>query len=138
MNRRSFAFTALLALFALTIEGVSLAQPRGTAASLPELKRVVLEATGYDTASVELTAGTYMLTVTVINSRLANSPSRDMEAHKIAEALTRAMTAKPEFKSIQALHVDYIVRDTDRDDSRIIDGIDFWKDPQGNFKLHMT
>lgn len=99
---------------------------------------MVLEATGYDGASVELTAGSYMLTVTVINSRLTNSPAREMEAHKIAEALTRAMAAKPEFKSIQALHVDYIARDTDRDDSRIVDGIDFWKDSQGDFKLHMT
>jgi hypothetical protein len=138
MNRRYFAFSALLALQALTVAGVSAADPRNMAASLPALKMVVLKTTGYDTASVELTAGTYMLTVTVINSRLANSPSRDMEAHKIAEALALAMAAKPEFKSIQALHVDYVAGGADRDDWRVVDGIDFWKDPQGNFKLHTT
>jgi hypothetical protein len=138
MNRRRYALTALLALLALAVAGVSAADPRDMAASLPELKMVVMKATGYDSASIELTAGTYMLTVTVINSRLANSPSRDIEAHKIAEALTRVMASKAEFKNIQALHVDYVAGGADRDDWRVIDGIDFWKDPQGTFKLHTT
>jgi hypothetical protein len=138
MNQRRFVFTALLALVAYTATGVSAADARDMAAALPELKMLVMKATGYDSASVELTAGTYMLTVTVINSRLVDSPSRDMEAHKIAEALTQAIAAKPEFKKIQALHVDYVAGGADRGDWRVIDGIDFWKDQQGNFKLHVT
>jgi len=138
VNQRRFAFTALLALIALPIAGVFAADSRDVAAFLRELKLVVMKATGYDNASVELTAGKYMMTVTVINSKLPNSPSRDMEAHKIADALTRVMAAKPEFDTIQALHVDYVAGGEDRDDWRVIDGIDFWKDSKGNFKLHTT
>lgn len=85
-----------LALSGLTIAGASAAHPLEMAAALAEVKKVMLDTIGHDSASVELTAGTYMLTVTIINSRLANSPSRDAEAHKIADALTRAIAAKSE------------------------------------------
>ena len=71
-------------------------------------------------------------------SETAFRASRNMEAHKIADALTQALAARPEFETIQALHVDYVARGASGGDWRIVDGIDFWKDAQGYFKLHMT
>ena len=148
MGRIQFVSTALLALLILFAASVSADQPasppaptrtaRDMAVSLPEVKKSVLAATGYDNASIELTVGTYMLTVTVINSKLRNPKERELEAHKIAATITRAIATRAEYKSIQALHIDYVARAAGEDESHIVDGIDFWKDPQGNFKLHMT
>lgn len=146
MRQNELAFAALL-LSTLFTAGVGADQPqssppartaRDMAVSLPEVKKSVLAATGYDSGSVELTVGTYTLTVTLINSKLANPAARELEAHKIAATITRAIATRAEYKRIQALHIDYVARSAGEDESHIVDGIDFWKDPQGDFKLHTT
>jgi hypothetical protein len=145
MDRPRFAKAVLLAASTWLAGEAGLAQPTpaaGTAphmaTSLPEVKQALLKATGYDGESVEVTAGTYMLTVTVINSRVPNSIAREAEAHKIAATVALAIATKPEFRAIQAFHIDYVVREAGEDEFHIVDGIDFWKDRLGNFKLHTT
>ncbi|MGC2202405.1 MAG: hypothetical protein WA633_19990, partial [Stellaceae bacterium] len=101
--------------------------------SLDEVKRAILVATGYDPAAVELTATHVQFIVTLVNSKLAAGPAspREVEASRITTAIAGVITEMPEFKGIQAIHIDYVSRKPDGSASRIIDGIYFRKDPQG-------
>jgi hypothetical protein len=107
--------------------------------SLNEVKKAVLDATGYDGGSVELVSTKIQLVVTIVNSKLIDRPSneREREAERIASTIAHTVAGKPEFESIQAIHVDYVRRQADGHTDRI-DGIDFRKDPQGNFQHHIT
>ena len=107
---------------------------------LNEVKQAILTATGYDPAAVELTAAKVQFVVTLVNSKLVTGPAsgRESEANRITAAIAGVIAEMPEFQGIQAIHVDYVSRWRDGSASRIIDGIDFRKDPQGNFQHHIT
>ena len=108
--------------------------------SLNEVKRAVVDATGYDGAAIELSATKVQFVVTIVNSKLISRPSyqRENEARRIASTIARSVADKPEFKGIQAIHVDYVKRESGSGRTETIDGIDFRKDPQGNFQHHIT
>jgi hypothetical protein len=115
-----------------------LAQSQET--SLNAVKSGVLAATGYDGGAVELTATKAQFVVTIVNSKLIGSPAaeRENEATRIASTIASIIADKPEFKGIQGIHVDYVKREADGSHTQRIDGIDFRKDPQGNFQHHIT
>jgi len=106
--------------------------------SLNAVQKAVVDATGYDAAAIELTATKIQFVVTIVNSKLNGQPSyqRENEAMRIATTIARSVAAKPEFKGIQAIHVDYVKRESGHTET--IDGIDFRKDAQGNFQHHVT
>jgi phage terminase Nu1 subunit (DNA packaging protein) len=108
--------------------------------SLNAVKSAVLAATGYDGEAVELTATKVQFVVTIVNSKLNGSPAaeRENEATHIASKIASIIANKPEFKGIQAIHVDYVKREADSGHTQTIDGIDFRRDPQGNFQRHIT
>ena len=114
--------------------------PTSRTATLDEVKVAVLATTGYDRKSVEIAATKVQFVVTVVNSPLADqrSADRNMEASRIASAISRTISAKADFKSIQAIHVDYVKRTADGRSTKKVDAIDFRKDPQGNFQHHIT
>jgi len=103
-------------------------------ASLNEVKNAIFAATGYDPAAVELTATHVQSAVTLVNSKLVAGPAsgRESEASRITTAIAGVIAEMPDFEGIQAIHIDYVSRKLDGSASRIIDGIDFRKDPQGN------
>jgi hypothetical protein len=103
-------------------------------------QQAILTATGYNPAAVELTATKVQFIVTLVNSKLVNEPAsgRESEASRITAAIAGIIAEMPEFKGIQAIHVEYVSREPHGSVSRIIDGIDFRKDPQGNFQHHIT
>lgn len=108
--------------------------------SLKEVKDAVLAATGYGGQAVELTATKVQFVITLVNSKLVGRPAadRENEARRIASVVAGKIADKPEFQGIQAIHVDYVMRDAGRGHTRTIDGIDFRKDPKGNFQHHIT
>jgi hypothetical protein len=117
--------------------------PHSQAAESPSLNVVktdVLAATGYDDRTVELTATEVQLVVTIVNSKLISRPAieRENEAKRIVARIARSIADKPEFKGIQAIHVDYVKREAGGDHSETVDGIDFRRDPDGNFRHHIT
>ena len=117
--------------------GLSAGQP---STSLNEVKQAILPSTGYHPSEVELTATNVQFMVTLVNSKLVAGPAsrRESEASRITAAIAGVIAEMPEFKGIQAIHVDYVSRKPDGSASRIIDGIDFRKDPQGKFQHHIT
>jgi hypothetical protein len=110
------------------------------AMSLDAIKNDVLAATGYDDRTVELTATEVQLVVTIVNSKLISRPAveRENEANRIVARIARSIADKPEFKGIQAIHIDYVKREAGSDHTETVDGIDFRKDSDGNFRHHIT
>ena len=108
--------------------------------SLDEVKQAILTATGYEPAAVELTATKVQFVVMLVNSKLTSGPAsrRENEARRITEVIAGVIAEMPEYQGIQAIHIDYVSRKSDGSASRIIDGIDFRKDPQGKFCHHIT
>jgi hypothetical protein len=108
--------------------------------SLKEVKEAVLVATGYGGQAVELAATKVQFVITLVNSKLVGRPAaeRETEASRIASVIASKIADKPEFEGIQAIHVDYVTRVAGRGHTRTIDGIDFRKDPKGNFQHHIT
>lgn len=114
------------------------AQPQAQQANpLAEIKNAIATAGGYDGKAVQLTATKVQLVVTLANSKAGSAIERESEAIRIVSAITTAIAGKPDFKTIQAIHVDYVTRDADGH-AHTIDAIDFRKDTQGKFQHHMT
>ena len=61
-----------------------------------------------------------------------------VKAARIAAVLSKAIAAKPEFKRLQAYHIDYVTNSGDHDDAHFVDGIDFRKNPEGKFLHHKS
>lgn len=145
MLRQSLFVGLFAIMFAITpaIENAHAqsAQSEGQhARSLKDVKDAVLSATGYNGQAVEVSATNVQFVITLVNSKLLGRSAieRENEASHIASVIARTIADKPEFKGIQAIHVDYVQREPDGGPSRTIDGIDFRKDPQGNFQHHIT
>ena len=109
-------------------------------AALPEVKKVILAATGYESGSVEVSATSRDIVVTLANSSLAagSNTGRENEARSIALAIASAIATRQEFQGIVALHIDYTTREPDGSHSRTIDKFDFRKDPAGSFQHHIS
>jgi hypothetical protein len=144
MLKRSLLIGSLAVVFVVGAfsEGghVQSLSPERQNASLSEVKQAILAATGYDPAAVELTATHVQFIVTLVNSKLASGPvsPREHEASRITAAIAGLIAEMPEYTGIQAIHIDYVSRKPDGSANRIIDGIDFRKDPQGQFRHHIT
>jgi len=107
---------------------------------LNEIKQAILNAIGSEPAAVELTATKGQFIITLVNSNLTSGlePRRESEASRIAEGIADVIAEMPEYQGIEAIHIGYVSRNPDGSASRIIDGTDFRKDPQGKFQDHIT
>lgn len=119
-----------------TLQQDQVTQEKST--SLAEIKKTVMTATGYDSVSLDLTGNNNQLTVTLVNSQKATLSAREEDALKIVSTITAAIASKPEFKALQTLHINYMTRTSIQTKARLIDAIDFIKNPQGNFIHHKT
>lgn len=140
---RPFLFVGGL-VFALTsaapfgLPYARLAQAQAT--PLDAVKTAVLAATGYDGTTLELAATDVQFVVTIVNSKLndLSATERENEANRIVATITHNIADRPEFKGIQAIHVDYVRREMGGGHTETIDGLDFRRDQQGNFRHHIT
>ena len=106
-----------------------------------EVKDAILAKTGYDARSIELQATAASIIVTVVNSSLADQTkpaAREEEAVSIVRAIADSIADRSEFKGIQAIHIDYVKRESGGTHSETIDGIDFIKNQRGVFVHHIT
>ena len=127
------------ATFAVAADTASDAeQVKRQAVVLPKLKQSAVAATGYSDASVNVKSTAHRITVTLIDSKLvgATAREREIEASKIASAIGTSIAGKPEFGAVVIIHVDYVQGQGSK--AKIIDGIDFNRDPKGDFRHHVS
>ena len=87
---------------------------------------------------VEVDATKVQIAVTLVNCSDKSSHGRNAEASWIADAIAKAIAGKDDYRAVVALHVDYVVREKIGQRQRRVDGIDFFKNAQGKFQLHIT
>ena len=114
-------------------------QQTQSSGALGGVKSAITSVTGYDASALEVAATGSQLMIKVINSPLAgrSAVERESEAQRIASAVSASIAGKPEFASLNGIHVDYVVRNSDGGGAHVVDGVDFRKDPAGVFQHHM-
>ena len=108
--------------------------------NLQSIRAAVMQAIGAEDHSVEVSVAGKVLIVARINSTMneAGHGARDGEASRIAPVVSTVFADKPEFKSIHTIRVQYLSRSKPNGSDKIIDTVDFRKDPSGVFSLHTT
>ena len=95
---------------------------------------------GYTAESFEIAAPGSVLTVSRINSQMntATHGERNTEANIIASVVSKAISGKPEFKTLVAIHVQYVICSAPGGPDKVIDTVEFRKDSKGEFIYHVT
>jgi hypothetical protein len=144
MFRRSLSIlAAMIATATVCVANVS-AQPPGTlgpahAVTLASIKGAIIKGTGAESATIELSTTARTFTVKVVNGKFADGTSagRENEAGAIETIVANAITAKPEFKDVVVIIVEYVKR-RNGGSARVVDSIEFRKDTSGAFRHHIT
>ena len=105
---------------------------------VPALQEAAASATGYQRASIEVKSAAHQITIVVVNGKLndGSATERTAEASKIATACVNVIAGKPDFAAVVIIHVDYVKRAGNK--STVVQGDDFYKAPDGSFKIHLT
>jgi hypothetical protein len=108
--------------------------------ALSDIRASVIRVLSAEDQTVEVNATHNVLTVSRNNSSMngATHGERNTEAMAIASTVSMAIAGKPEFKNILAIHVQYLAQSAPGARKRIIDTVEFRKDPAGNFSHHQT
>ena len=142
MLRPTLIAVSLATLFSLAhTTGPSCAQaPAVPDAVLSDMRASIVRAIGAQDETVKITIERSILTVLRVNSNVNETThgARDNEATVIASMVSKAISGKSKFNNLHTIRVQYAVRPATNANSRIIDTIDFRKDPQGVFQLHRT
>jgi hypothetical protein len=126
--------------FAYTIDPLRAQTPAGPDAALTEISVSIVRAIGAQDKTVEITTTHTILKVLRVNSNMneATHAGRDNEATAIASIVSKAISGKSEFTKLNTIRVQYVTRPSPNANSRVVDTVDFRKDPQGVFQFHRT
>jgi hypothetical protein len=136
---------ALIALFSLLFQSSATLQAQvppsqGMQQVLAEIQTSIIRTVGAQAETIDIAVTGNILTVLRINSNMNESThgGRDNEANAIAPIVSKAISGAPEFKNVNTIRVQYVVRSAPSAASKIIDTIDFRKAPSGLFEFHKT
>ena len=109
-------------------------------AILENIKKFVIQTIGAQETTVEVTISGNILIVARVNSKLNDTThgGRNNEAIAIAPVVTKAIEGNPEFKTVHTIRVQYLVRRKVGEKDKVLDTVDFRKDPNGKFQFHET
>ena len=108
--------------------------------SLQSVRTSIVQAIGASDATVDVKVMGNIFVVSRVNTDLnqANHSARDSEASRIATIAAKSIADKPEFKNIHTIRVLYVASLKSSRYKKIIDTVDFRKDPSGLFHFHTT
>jgi hypothetical protein len=108
--------------------------------ALQNIRASIIQAIGAQEATVDLKIAGGILMISRVNSTLnqANHAARDGEASQIASLVAKTILGKPEFSKIHTIRVQYVGRIKTGSHEKIIDTVDFRRDPSGVFHFHTT
>jgi hypothetical protein len=140
---RSVVFASLMtALVILAVQTDRLsaqADPPPNNALLDTVRASIVQAIGAQDRTVEVRAAGNIVTVLRVNSNMNESGhgGRNNEAAAIAAVISKSLSDNSEFRNVITIRVQYVNR-YDAAESRVIDTVEFRKDPKGVFQLHVT
>ena len=109
-------------------------------AALENIQKSVILTVGAQEKTVEVTIRGNILTVGRVNSNLNDSThgARNNEATAIASAVAKGIADSPNFKNVHTIRVQYLTRLGSSAKDKVLDTVDFRKDPNGVFQFHET
>jgi cytoskeletal protein RodZ len=108
--------------------------------ALQNIRTSIIQAIGAQEPAVDLKIAGGILMISRVNSTLnqANHTARDGEASRIATLVAGTIVGKTEFNKIHTIRVQYVGRIKTGSHEKIIDTVDFRRDPNGVFHFHTT
>ncbi len=118
----------------------SLVEAQTVDSSLQSIRAAIIQATGVPDSSLDLKVAGKIFVVSRINSALnqVNHSARDGEASRIATVVAKTIDDGVSYKDIHTIRVLYVATLKPGGQKKIIDAIDFRKDPTGLFHFHAT
>jgi hypothetical protein len=109
-------------------------------AFIENLRTSVVRTIGAQDNQVEAGIKGKILVVSRINSNLSEGThgARNNEASAIASVVSKALADKLEYKYIIAIRVEYMTRNISQGHRKVIDTVEFRKNPDGTFQSHIT
>ena len=140
MMKRTIWLAAIAASFFAICSSQTLLGAQTAETSLQSVRASIVKAIGASDATVDVKVVSNIFVVSRINTVLnqANHSARDSEASLIATIAAKTIADKPEFKNIHTIRVLYVARLKSGRYEKIIDTVDFRKDPSGVFHFHTT
>ncbi len=139
--KRSSAVGAIMLLSAIACGAVK-AQTHALADAqqLENIRTAVIKVIGTRGDRVEVLVSGNILAIARVNSAMNQTghAARDSEASRIAAAVAKTIAGNPEFENIHTIRVRYVNRARSGTHGRVIDTVDFRKDPSGAFVFHAT
>ena len=107
---------------------------------LKNVQSAVERTIGAQNNSVEIKISSNVLIVSRVNSNMNESThgGRNNEATAIALVVSKVIVSSPEFKTVHTIRVRYLVRPKSGEIGKVLDTVDFRKDPNGTFQFHAT
>ena len=140
MMKRTIWLAAIAASFFAICSSQTPLGAQTAESSLQSVRTSIVQAIGAPDAAVEVKIMGNIFVVSRINTVLnqANHSARDSEASLIATIAAKTIADKPEFKNIRTIRVLYVASLKSGRYEKIIDTVDFRKDPSGVFHFHTT
>ena len=147
MNNRNAAYCLVLsvALVACSPQTPAPAQKTSvdstaTEDALDQVRESVRASRGPAGGDVVMSLAGAQFPVSIINRPLndGDHSARNVEATRIANAIAISTTGKPQVAAATGIHINFVARPADGGKERLVDAIDFRKDPSGHFTLHVT
>lgn len=139
---RTASFGPILATLLVCVmsSSQSLVRAQTVNPTLQSIRAAIIQATGVPDASLDVKVVGKIFVVSRINSPLneVNHSSRDGEASHIATVVAKAVGDGTSYKDIHTIRVLYVAALKRGGQQKIIDSIDFRKDPSGVFHFHAT
>ena len=109
-------------------------------AFLESIQASIVRTVGAQDKTVELSIVDNVFTVSRINSNMNESThgGRNNEASAIGSVVSKAIVGKSEFQNIITIRVQYVTRYGSTTNIKVIDTVEFRKDPNGAFQFHTT
>ena len=138
MNRRRLLTTGAMALLSIGLVSPMPIKAQMRDASLQDIRASIAQAIGVDASGVEVSIKGNVFNVSRVNTNLSDHGTRNAEASRIGPIVSFALGARPEFKSIHTIRVQYLARSKPNGAAKIVDTVDFRKAPGGGFVFHTT
>ena len=144
IRHSSAALLLALLLTGLIFDGAAHGQPQitHTVGATEGIRQAIVTNLGAPDNTVEMSRSGDILIVLRVNSTMNNAIHTrgefNKEAAAIASVLSRAIADDAEYKKIHTIRVQYLNRSGSSTKDRIIDTIDFRKNPNGAFDMHST
>ncbi len=108
--------------------------------ALQNIRTSIIQAIGAQETTIDLKTAGGILMISRVNSALnqTDHAARDGEASRIATLVAGTIVGKPEFSKIHTIRVQYVGRIKTGGHEKIIDTVDFRRDPSGEFHFHTT